>query len=114
MFSKLKEKLAILLVSLDRGRYWMAYVNFILILFVAVSDLKQYEALKFLGNISVILTLFAIAFVIVIVVGYLDLKKGVYRKETEVSAHMNPVQSKILKELYEIQRDVKELKNRKK
>lgn len=112
MFAKIKEKLATILVALDRGRYWMAYVNFLLILFVAVSDLKQYEALKFLQDIHIVLALFAIAFVLVIIVGYIDLKKGIYRKEAEVSAHMNPIQNKILRELQEIQKDVKELKKK--
>lgn len=114
MFTRIKTVLATLLISLNRGKYWLSSINFFLILFVAVSNFKQYESLKFLGNLYVLAVLFAVALVTLIVVGYIDLKKGIYRKEAIVSAHLDPITSKILTELYEIQKDIKELKNRKK
>lgn len=35
-------------IALDRGREWISYINFFLIVFIAVANLKQYSYFDFL------------------------------------------------------------------
>ena len=90
-------------IALDRGKYWMSYVNFVMILFIATSALKDYPALTFMSSRYWLVILFVVSFFSLLALGYIDLKFfGAYQKEIEVMSRMNPVQQKLFKNQEEI------------
>ncbi|MFH1126621.1 MAG: hypothetical protein ABIG84_03155 [archaeon] len=99
----MSEKLIKAKIALDRGKYWMSYLNFVIIIFIATASLKDYPALTFLRGRYWLLLLLIISLLSLAILGYLDLKVfGTYQKEIEVMARINPIQQKMLKNQQEI------------
>ena len=95
---------------LDRGKNWISYVNFLLLVFVAVSSLKQYPAFNFLKSRYWLFIFLGAAFVGVIVLGYIDLVfLKTHEAEYEIAARMNPVQRRMFKNQDEIIKKVNKL-----
>ncbi|MCK5234936.1 MAG: hypothetical protein KAJ88_04935 [Candidatus Aenigmarchaeota archaeon] len=83
-------------IAMDRGKYWLSYINFAMLLFIAVTSMKEYEYFSFLqGRYWLVLLGFG-TLVFITVLGYVDLKKlKTYQVESEIYARINPVQQKI-------------------
>jgi len=100
-------------IALDRGKYWMSYLNFVMILFIATSALKEYPALSFMSSRYWLIVLFVLSFVSLLVLGYIDIKFfGAYQKEIEVMSRINPVQQKMFKNQEEILRRLERIEAR--
>ncbi len=83
-------------IAMDRGKYWLSYINFAMLLFIAVTSMKEYEYFSFLqGRYWLVLLGFG-TLVFITVLGYIDLKKlKTYQLESEIYAQINPVQQKV-------------------
>lgn len=92
----MKDFLIKLKIAMDRGKYWLSYVNFAMLLFIAVSSMKDYEYFTFLQGRYWLLILGFGTLVFITVLGYIDLKKlKTFQIESEIYAKINPVQQKI-------------------
>ncbi|RKY40094.1 MAG: hypothetical protein DRP85_09245 [Candidatus Makaraimicrobium thalassicum] len=93
----MSEKLIKTKIALDRGKYWMSYLNYFILIFIATSSIKDYPQLSFLqGRYWLILLLF-LSLISIAVLGYLDLKVfSTYQKEVEIMSRINPLQQKLL------------------
>ncbi len=95
----LKDFFAKVMVCLERGKYWISYLNFFMIVFLTVTSMREYQAFGFLRSAHWIVLIVLVAFIVVFFIGYLDIKRGIYEKEKLVEAKINPVQKRIFKEL---------------
>ena len=99
----MKNFLLKLKIALDRGKYWLAYLNFFMISFIAVSSMKQYSVFSFMQGRYWLSLLLVGSVIGMIILGWLDLKKlGTYQKEAEILADINPVWRKLFKNQEEI------------
>ncbi len=83
-------------IAMDRGKYWLSYINFAMLLFIAVTSMKEYEYFSFLQGRYWLIFLGFGTLVFITVLGYIDLKKlKTYQVESEIYARINPVQQKV-------------------
>lgn len=100
-------------IALDRGKYWMSYINFFMILFIATSALKGYPGLSFMSSRYWLIVLFVISFASLLFLGYIDIKFfGAYQKEVEIMSRINPVQQKLFRNQEEILRRLERIESR--
>jgi len=99
-------------IALDRGKYWMSYINFVMILFIATSALKEYPGLSIISSRYWLLILFMLSVVSLLVLGYIDLKFfGAYQKEIEIMSRINPVQQRLFRNQEEILRRLERIES---
>lgn len=111
----MSEKLIKAKIALDRGKYWMSYLNFFILIFIATSSIKEYPQLTFLQGRYWILLLLILSLISIAVLGYLDLKVfSTYQKEVEIMSRINPVQQKLLGNQKEILERLKYLETQQK
>ncbi|NOR85925.1 hypothetical protein GQ473_07475 [archaeon] len=111
----MKTFLVKLKIAMDRGKYWLSYVQFFMLLFVLVTSMKTYTTFSFLGSTQWLGILTIVTIIGLIVIGYLDLKVfKTYQAESEIYAHVNPIQkrmfdnqNKILEKLEQLENDNK-------
>lgn len=90
---KLSKKIAEYKIYFDRGRIYISYIQFILLLKIAFSDfIKGY--MYFIALPGALLFMFGI--------GYLDTRFGIRKRELENNASQNPVLTEILKRIDEL------------
>ena len=102
-------------IAMDRGKYWLSYVQFFMLLFVLVTSMKEYSLFSFLGSTEWLGILTITTIIGLIVIGYLDLKVfKTYQAESEIYANVNPIQkrmfdnqNKILERLERLENDNK-------
>ena len=83
-------------IAMDRGKYWLSYVQFFMLLFVLVTSMKQYSTFAFLKSTQWLGILTIITLVGLIVIGYLDFKIfKTYQAESEIYAKVNPIQKRM-------------------
>ena len=83
-------------IAMDRGKYWLSYINFAMLLFIAVTSMKEYEYFSFLQGRYWLVVLGFCTLVFITVLGYIDLKKlKTYQMESEIYAKINPVQQRV-------------------
>ncbi len=93
----MKDFLVKIKIAMDRGKYWLSYVQFFMLLFVLVTSMKQYTTFSFIGSTEWLLLLTVTTLVGLVVLGYLDLKVlKTYQTESEIYARVNPIQKKML------------------
>ena len=93
----MKNTLVKIKIAMDRGKYWLSYVQFFMLLFVLVTSMKQYTTFSFLGSTDWLLSLTIITLIGLVVLGYIDLKiLKTYQTESEIYARVNPIQKKML------------------
>ena len=83
-------------IVFDRGRYWVGYLTFLMMVFVTVTSMQQYAYFEFLsGRYWLAIVLMAsVAFMLLL--GYIELKRSnIYQMEAEIYARINPVQKKV-------------------
>ena len=101
-------------MAMDRGKYWLSYINFAMLLFISVTSMKEYDVFSFLQGRYWIIVLGLGTFVFITILGYIDLKKlKTFQLETEIYARSNPVQQrmfdnqdKILKRIDGIEKNI--------
>lgn len=92
----MKELLIKAKMSMDRGKYWLSYINFAMLLFISVTSMKNYEYFSFLQGRYWLVMLGLGTFVFITILGYIDLKKlKTFQIESEIYARINPVQQKM-------------------
>ncbi|MBW6462102.1 MAG: hypothetical protein K0B07_03595 [DPANN group archaeon] len=92
----MKELLIKAKMAMDRGKYWLSYINFVMLLFISVTSMKQYEYFSFLQGRYWLIILGLGTFVFITILGYVDLKiLKTFQIETEIYARINPVQQKM-------------------
>jgi type II secretory pathway component PulL len=97
-------------IVFDRGRYWVSYLTFMMMLFVTVTNMKKYTYFQFLQGRWWLLILFLGSLLIILIAGYIELTKlGTYQKEAEIYARLNPVQRRILENQEKILKKLDEL-----
>ncbi|MCK5593798.1 MAG: hypothetical protein KAI18_01000 [Candidatus Aenigmarchaeota archaeon] len=110
----MKELLIKAKMAMDRGKYWLSYINFAMLLFISVTSMKEYDMFSFLQGRYWIIVLGLGTFVFITILGYIDLKKlKTFQLETEIYARINPVQQrmfdnqdKILKRIDGIEKNI--------
>ncbi|MEA3229740.1 MAG: hypothetical protein U9P44_02390 [archaeon] len=109
----MKEFLIKAKIAMDRGKYWLSYINFAMLLFISVTSMKQYEMFSFLRGWSWLFVLGLGTFVLITVLGYLDLKKlKTYQIESEIYAQINPVQKRIFENQDRIMRRLEDIEKK--
>ncbi len=96
---KVKEFIAKAAIAFDRGKHWLSVLNFFMIVFLTVTSMKEYPAFSFLRSAYWIALIVLLACVFVMLIGYFDIKRGVYKKELMVKARIDPVQQRVFREL---------------
>lgn len=92
----MKELLIKAKMAMDRGKYWLSYINFAMLLFISVTSMKEYDMFSFLQGRYWIIVLGLGTFVFITILGYIDLKKlKTFQMETEIYARINPVQQRM-------------------
>ena len=110
----MKELLIKAKMAMDRGKYWLSYINFAMLLFISVTSMKEYDMFSFLQGRYWIIVLGLGTFVFITLLGYIDLKKlKTFQMETEIYARINPVQQRmfdnqdnILKRISDVEKQV--------
>ncbi|MCK5474621.1 MAG: hypothetical protein KAI53_04390 [Candidatus Aenigmarchaeota archaeon] len=93
----MKNTLVKIKIAMDRGKYWLSYVQFFMLLFVLVTSMKQYTTFSFFRSTEWLGLLTIITLVGLVVLGYIDLKVlKTYQTESEIYARVNPIQKKML------------------
>ena len=83
-------------MAMDRGKYWLSYINFAMLLFISVTSMKEYDVFLFLQGRYWIVLLGLGTFVFITILGYIDLKKlKTFQIESEIYARINPVQQRM-------------------
>ena len=94
--AEMKDKLIKVKIVFDRGRYWVGYLTFLMMVFVTVTSMRQYAYFEFLSGrywLAIVL-ISSIAFMLLL--GYLELKRSdIYQREAEIYASINPIQKKV-------------------
>ena len=84
-------------ILFDRGRYWVNYLIFLMVVFVTATSMKQYEMFAFLSSSYWIAFVLLGSVLFMGVLGYIELHKlQTYQKEAEYLAKLNPVQARML------------------
>ena len=107
-------------IVFDRGRYWVGYLTFLMMVFVTVTSMKQYAYFEFLRGAYWIAIVLAGSIGLMLLLGYIELKRSrIYQKEAEIYASINPVQrrifenhERILKRLDELDEKIRTIKCR--
>jgi hypothetical protein len=96
-------------VSIDRSRMYLGYIQFFMILYVAVKSLHKSPFRDFIFDwwfftfpVMILLFLF-----ICILLGYWDHRSGIREKENETVSMQNPAVRQMLKDLDEIKSKLK-------
>ncbi len=99
-------------IALDRGRNWLAYLSFLMIVFVTVSSMTKYPIFSMFNGPEWIVVILISTLIGVTIIGYFDIVSGVYGKEAEIVARINPVQSKLLKNQEDIIKRIENLERK--
>lgn len=109
----MKELLVKSKIVFDRGKYWLSYLTFFMLLFITVTNMKQYSYFEFMqGRYWFIILLFA-SILAMFLLGYVELKHlKTYQKEVEVLGKIDPNWQKSYKNQEKILEKLSELENR--
>ncbi len=84
-------------IVFDRGRAWVGYLTFLMMVFVTITSMKEYAYFEFLGGRHWFVIILAASVAVIFLLGYLELKTfHVYQKEAEIIGRINPIQRKLL------------------
>lgn len=94
---KIFDLLIKLKIIFDRGRYWFGYSTVFMLMFVAVSSLKQYSYFSFLGAWYWLVCLFLLSLFMMLGIGYVEMKyTKTIQKESKIYTLRNPVFMELL------------------
>lgn len=83
-------------IVFDRGKQWIGYFTFLMMVFVTVTSMKEYAYFQFLRSRYWMVFALLASFILVLFIGYLEIRRlNVYQKEVEIYARMNPVQRRV-------------------
>ena len=108
---RIRDRLVLYKIYLMRTLSYVSIFNSIMIMFLAISGLREY-------GVEIDLKVWFAPIVIVgttglIFVGWLEDRLGGYRKENQLRTERTPQFGEILKHLEDLKKDVEELKKRK-
>ena len=100
-------------IVFDRGRGWVGYLTFLMMVFVTITSMKQYTYFEFLaGRYWMILVLCA-GLALIFLLGYLEVRTlSLYQKEAEIYSRINPVQQKVFQNQKRILEKLAELEKK--
>jgi hypothetical protein len=100
-------------IVFDRGKQWIGYFNFLMIVFITVASMKAYTTFSFLSSTYWLIIIIIASFLLIALIGWLEVKKfGTYQKEAEILGRINPTFKRIFENQEKIMRDLKELKKK--
>lgn len=100
-------------IVFDRGRQWIGYINFLMIVFITVASMKAYSSFEFLSSTYWLIFIILASFFLIGLIGWLEVKKfGTYQKEAEILGRINPNYRKLFKNQEKIMRELKELRKK--
>ncbi len=100
-------------IVFDRGRNWVSYLMFLMMVFVTVTSMKEYSYFKFLGSRYWMIIVLAGSIVVILALGYIELRRSdIYQKEAEIYARINPVQKRIFDNQEKILEKLDEIEKR--
>ena len=109
----MKELLIKSKIVFDRGRYWLSYLTFFMLVFVTVTNLKSYSYFEFLQGRYWLIILLAASIIAMFLLGYVELKYlKTYQKEVEVLGSIDPNWQKSYKNDERILEKLSELEGR--
>lgn len=84
-------------IAVDRGRIWVGYIQFFMLLFITVTSMKQYHIFNFIFVTPYWYIYIGVGAIIsILFIGYADVKIfKTFQKETEIYAKINPVQKRL-------------------
>ncbi|MFH1722956.1 MAG: hypothetical protein ABH950_10190 [Candidatus Altiarchaeota archaeon] len=83
-------------IVFDRGRSWIGYLTFLMMVFVTITSMKEYPYFAFLAGRYWFFLVLVSGVALIFVLGYLELRTfHVYQKELEIYSRINPVQKKV-------------------
>lgn len=108
-------------ILFDRGKYWVSYLTFFMLIFVTVTSMKEYAIFSFLSTWYWLFIMLLGSMAVMLILGYVELKHTkAFQKEIEIYAKLNPVQKKmfdnqdkIIEMVSELKKEVDELKTKK-
>ena len=90
--SKRKSKIMKAKIMFDRGRTWQGYVQFLMILFLAIQGLKKYVWFKDINTGLLLVVGFLGANILLFIIGYIEIKYlKTFQEEMRERAMLNPV-----------------------
>ncbi len=106
---KARTKLVKWKIYIDRARMYINYINFIMIIFLFVDSLKNYEFTQawMPDSTTGLIILVPVFFLISLVLGYLDTRLGVRSEEAKQNTLKNPIMSEIIERLERIEKKMK-------
>jgi len=109
----MKDRLIKAKIVFDRGRYWVGYLTFLMMVFVTVTSMKQYPYFEFLSGRYWLVVVLAASMGFMLLVGYIELKRSrIYQREAEIYARLNPVQRRVFENHDKILERLDELENK--
>jgi len=101
-------------IYLDRARNYLQYINFFMLIFVALEAAKDYSVGKILSDNPIISVpvMAVILLAVSLVLGYLDTHLGIRKEEMRNHAEQNPVTMDILNTVRSIKKELEEQKNK--
>lgn len=98
-------------IVFDRGKEWIGYLNFLMIVFITVASMKAYSTFTFLSSTYWIMAILIGSIALIGLLGYLEIKIfGTYQREAEIRTNLNPTYRKILENQEKTLRELRELK----
>jgi hypothetical protein len=95
-------------IVFDRGKEWIGYINFLMIVFITVASMKTYSTFSFLSSTYWLVAILVLSFLMIGVIGWLEIKLfGSYQREAEIRTNLNPVYQKILSNQEKILKELK-------
>jgi hypothetical protein len=98
-------KLAIIKVFLQRSASYMTIINIGGLLFLVADTLKKYGFDYSIFYFAPLL--FFLSILLSILLGYIDLKSGIYKQELQWGSENNPMLVKILEEIKQFKGELK-------
>lgn len=100
-------------VLFDRGRNWIGYLTFLMLIFITISNMKSYDYIfGFLSGWHWMIILMIGALCLVLVLGYVEIRHtNAYQQEAEIYARLNPVQRRVFENQEKIIDMLDDIKN---
>ena len=106
LLRKFRKKLVNWKIYIDRAKMYINYINFVMIIFLFVDSLKDYEFTQALipNSRTGILILVPVLFLVSLFLGYLDTRLGIRSEEAKQNSLKNPVMNEIVQRLEKIEK----------
>lgn len=94
-------------IIFERGQAYFGYLQFVMIIFITVSQMRTYPLFAWLSGWYWFGALFVGIFGTILFVGYLEIRWNIWQRQTDIYARLNPLNLELLKNQKEILEEVK-------